>query len=166
MRRWLFFTLAVVVFLSDQATKDWAVRSLALDGDREIVPHLFYLTRTTNTGGAFGLFPTATWILALTAFIAVVGIIAYALRARWPLPWLVGIALALPLGGAAGNFLDRVRLGHVVDFIGVYIGTYSFPIFNVADSAICIGVALLAISFLRRSAVSAPLSEPSTTPTE
>ena len=149
MRRWLFFAISIFVFLADQATKAWAVRALAFDGDHSIVPGVFYLTRTTNTGGAFGLFPSATWLLAVTALIAVIGITYYAFRVRWPLPWLVGLGLALPLGGAAGNFLDRVRLGHVVDFIGVYIGSYSFPIFNVADSAICVGVALLAISFLR-----------------
>lgn len=163
MRRWLFFTLAVIVFLADQATKAWAVRTLAFDGDRTIIPGLFYLTRTTNTGGAFGLFPTATWLLAVTALIAVIGITYYAYRVRWPLPWLIGFGLALPLGGAAGNFLDRARLGHVVDFIGVYIGSYSFPIFNIADSAICIGVVLLAISFLRNPSPRPRVQEPSTT---
>lgn len=163
MRRWFFFTLAIVVFLADQATKAWAVRSLVYDGDHPIVPGFFYLTRTTNTGGAFGLFPTATLLLAVTALVAVVGIVYYAYRVRWPLPWLVGIGLALPLGGAAGNFLDRARLGHVVDFIGVYIGSYSFPIFNVADSAICVGVVLLAISFLRNSSSRSHAQEPSAT---
>src|SRR5579863_7020480 len=100
MRRPLFFTLAIIVFLSDQAAKAWAVRSLPADLSREIVPRVFYLTRTTNTGGAFGLFPTATWLLALTALAAVIGITVYALRARWPLPALTALALALPLGGA------------------------------------------------------------------
>lgn len=166
MRRSLFFTLALLVLIADQATKAWVRHSLVPDVNLDIVPHVFYFTRTTNTGGAFGLFPTATWLLAITALAAVVGITVYALKARWPLPWLTAVALALPLGGAAGNFLDRARLGHVVDFIGVYIGTYDFPIFNVADSAICIGVLLLAISFLRHPSPAHPRQEPSTTSIE
>ena|SRR5579884_3845780 len=151
MRRPLFFLLAIIVLLADQATKLWAMHHLVPDLSRTIIPRVFYLTRTTNTGGAFGLFPSATSLLALTALAAVVGIIIYAARTRWPLPAIVGVALALPLGGAAGNFLDRVRLGHVVDFLDVRFGDYSWPVFNVADSAICIGVVLLAYSFIRYS---------------
>ncbi|HEX5324205.1 MAG TPA: signal peptidase II, partial [Capsulimonadaceae bacterium] len=97
----------------------------------------------------------------ITALAAVIGIIAYAVRAHWPMAVLTGLALALPLGGAAGNFLDRVRLGHVVDFLDVRIGDYNWPIFNVADSAICVGVVLLACSFLRHSPQSKACQEQS-----
>ena len=79
----------------------------------------------------------------------------YSLRAEMPLPRLLGVALALPLGGAVGNLLDRVRLGHVVDFLALYFGPHHslpFPIFNLADSAICVGVGLLAVYYGRQPA--------------
>ena len=82
-------------------------------------------------------------------------IVVYTVRAPMPLPRLLGVALALPLGGALGNLLDRVRLGHVVDFLALYFGphhTLPFPIFNLADSAICVGVGLLAIFYGRQPA--------------
>ena len=75
------------------------------------------------------------------------------MRAKTPLPALLGVALALPLGGATGNLIDRVHLHHVVDFLALYAGPerrWQFPIFNLADSAICIGVGLLAIYYSRQ----------------
>ena len=157
MARPVFFALAVLILALDQLSKFLIVRVLPEGASFNILPGVFYLTHTTNTGAAFGVFPRATPVLALTALVAVVGIIVYALRASWPVTYLVGTALALPLGGATGNFLDRARLGYVVDFLDVRIGAFSWPVFNVADSAICIGVGLLAYTALR----SRPVAEPS-----
>ncbi len=94
----------------------------------------------------------------LAAAVAAAAIVIYSIRRRMPLPRLLGIALALPLGGALGNLLDRVRLGHVVDFLALYSGphhTLPFPIFNLADSAICVGVGLLALYYGRQPASAA-----------
>jgi signal peptidase II len=163
MRRIPFFIIAVLVLVADQLTKRWVVTSLSFDTSRQLVAGVLYFTRTTNTGAAFGVLPHATIVLAATALAAVVGIIYYAIRSGFPLPIGKGIALALPLGGALGNFLDRARLGYVVDFIEVRLGTYTWPIFNVADSAICIGVALLVIAALT-TPTKAPLQQEKTQP--
>jgi signal peptidase II len=150
MSRFIFFTTAGVIVLIDQFTKLLVVRSIALESSRELIPNFLYFTRTTNTGAAFGLLPHATSGLSLVALVCIVGIVIFTFRSKWPLPLLLGLGFALPLGGAFGNFLDRIRLGHVIDFVQVQLGTYTWPIFNVADSSICIGVALLIIVALKK----------------
>ncbi len=156
MKRRAFYALALLVFVSDQLTKQWVLRVYPSwpDSDgafsREIIPGFFALTYVRNTGGAFGILPTGTFGLALAALAAAVAIVVYTIRARSPLPRLLAFALALPLGGSLGNLIDRVRLHYVVDFLDVYVGPHHWPVFNVADSAICVGVALLAISFGRQ----------------
>jgi signal peptidase II len=163
MRRSSFFFLAALVLVADQITKRWVVNSLSFDTSKQLIAGFLYFTRTTNTGAAFGVLPHATVVLAVMAMAAVVGIIIYTVRCGFPLPVLKGIALALPLGGALGNFADRARLGYVVDFIEVRLGSYSWPIFNVADSAICIGVALLVLAALKTQAKT-PVQQEKTQP--
>jgi signal peptidase II len=158
MTRPTIFLLAALVLALDQLTKHWAVRHLPLDQIGVVLlPHVLYLTRTSNTGSAFGLFPGSTVVLAAVALIAATAIAAYVVRHPM-VPAALGIALALPLGGALGNFLDRVRIGHVVDFIDARIGSYEWPVFNVADSAICIGVAILALIYAKQSVSDHPAS--------
>lgn len=161
MSRWGLYVLALLVLLADQGSKAWVVAAhpaWPADG-LELIRGFFALDYSVNTGGAFGILPQGTLLLALAAGIAAAAILLYSLRARQPLPRLLAVALALPLGGAIGNLLDRVRLGHVVDFLAVYAGPHrqwQFPVFNVADSAICIGVGLLALYYGRQPA---PASE-------
>jgi len=157
LSRWPLYSLALLVLLADQATKAWVLAAHWHwpEGDKVLIPGFFSLSFNVNTGGAFGILPHGTLLLALAAAIAAVAIIYYTARARMPLPLMLGIALALPLGGAVGNLLDRVRLGHVVDFLALYAGPdrqWQFPIFNVADSAICVGVGLLALYYGRQPA--------------
>ena len=130
------------------------------EDDLVLIPGFFSLSFNVNTGGAFGIFQQGTLLLALAAAIAAAAIIAYTIRAKMPLPKLLAVALALPLGGAVGNLVDRVHLHHVVDFLAFYVGParrWPFPIFNLADSAICIGVGLLALYYSRQPA---PASTP------
>jgi len=157
LNRFTLYALALLVFVADQASKAWVVRAHPFwpEEGREIIPGFFALTFSVNTGGAFGILPHGTLLLAAAAAIAAFAIVAYTVRARMPLPRLLGVALALPLGGALGNLYDRVSLGHVVDFLAAYAGpnrAWQFPIFNLADSAICIGVGLLALSYGRSPA--------------
>jgi signal peptidase II len=164
-----FYVLALLVLIADQLTKQWVLRVFPSWPDvqgsfsRDIIPGFFSLTYVNNTGGAFGILPTGTLFLALAALIAAVAIVVYTFRARPPLPLMLAVALALPLGGSIGNLLDRVRLRHVIDFLDVHIGTHQWPVFNIADSAICIGVALLALYFGRQPAgdesAAAPVKE-------
>lgn len=159
MSRWTVYSLALLVLAADQAAKACVLAAHWRwpGNDRVLIPGFFSLSFNVNTGGAFGIFPQATLVLALAAAIAAAVIMYCTLKAKMPLPRLLGVALALPLGGAVGNLLDRVRLGHVVDFLALYAGPdrrWQFPIFNVADSAICVGVGLLAIYYGRQPAPS------------
>ncbi len=160
MSRWAVYSLALLVLLADQASKSWVARSYLRwpEDDLVLIPNFFSLSYNVNTGGAFGIFQQGTLLLALAAAIAAVAIVTYTVRARMPLPRLLAVALALPLGGAVGNLVDRVHLHHVVDFLALYAGPdrrWQFPIFNVADSAICVGVGLLALYYSRQPAASA-----------
>jgi signal peptidase II len=149
------YGIALLVLLADQAAKAWVLAAHWRwpEDDRVLIPGFFSLSFNVNTGGAFGILPNGTLLLALAAAVAAVAIVVYTIRAKMPLPRMLGIALALPLGGALGNLLDRVRLGHVVDFLALYAGPdrrWPFPIFNVADMAICVGVGLLALYYGRQ----------------
>jgi len=161
LSRSLFYSLALLVLITDQLSKRW-VSGLFQPGDsRDLVPGFFSLTYVRNTGGAFGILPAGTLALAGAALLAAGAIVAYVSRLKAPLPPLLAIALALPLGGALGNFVDRVRLRYVVDFFDVHVGFHQWPVFNVADSAICVGVALLAFYFWRQPLAPAPTVPPS-----
>ena len=162
MSRYGLYSLALLVLLADQSSKTWVVGAHWHwpEEGRELIPGLFALTFNVNTGGAFGILPHGTLLLAFAAAVAAVAIIVYSVRAPMPLPRLLGVALALPLGGAMGNLLDRVRLHHVIDFLALYAGPdrqWQFPIFNLADTAICTGVCLLALYYGRQPA---PVREP------
>lgn len=157
----MFYSLALVVLALDQLSKHW-IAGLFLPGDsRDILPGFFSLTYVRNTGGAFGILPAGTLALAGAALLAAGAIIVYVARLKSPLPSALAIALALPLGGALGNFADRVRLRYVVDFFDVHLGIHQWPVFNIADSAICVGVSLLAFYFWRQPLAPASASPPS-----
>jgi signal peptidase II len=151
-RRAYLALLAGIVAL-DQLTKWLIVRSLDLHDYRSVVEGLLSLSNVRNRGAAFGLLSDADLpyqslvfsVLSLAA-LAAIALYAFRLPARARMPQ---VALALVLGGAVGNLVDRLRLGYVVDFIHVYWKHYQWPDFNVADSAISIGVALLILDMLR-----------------
>ena len=143
-----YLLAAAAVYLADQASKAWAVRRLR---DGEVVrafDGLLHFGYAENPGIAFGQLQDGgafgRWMLA---GLAVVGLLLYFVRTKRTDDRLLG-ALALLLAGVAGNLTDRVRLGHVVDFIEVFIGSYQWPTFNVADAAICVGAGLLALDLI------------------
>lgn len=147
-RRGLLVAVIVVgVLILDQVTKIWAVDRLA-DGPVGVVGDDVVLRLRRNSGGAFSIFQGFTPLLAVLAVVLTVVLVRAVTRTRDP---LMLVALALVLGGALGNLVDRaVRSpgflrGHVVDFVGVR----SFPTFNVADAAITIGAVLLLVAVLR-----------------
>lgn len=148
--RWLWCSLAVIV--ADQATKLAAVALIRPASPVELLPTL-NLVLAYNPGAAFSILGTAGgWQRWLFIGLAVVicAFIVHWLRgmprgARW-----TPLALSLVLGGAIGNVIDRVRIGAVVDFIDFHVGDWHWPAFNVADSAICIGAALLVVGTFRR----------------
>ena len=146
MRKY-FFLMAALVLLLDRLTK-WAVASnIALHDSVLVVPGCFRLTHVQNTGAAFGLFAesAAQWkVGALVTFSVLALVIVSALLWRNSHAFsTTTLGLSLILGGAMGNLWDRMFAGHVVDFLDFYLGSYHWPAFNVADSAIVIGAILL-----------------------
>lgn len=146
----LFATCFVLVVVLDQLSKIWVVHHFILYESREIIPGFFNLIYLTNTGAAFGLFAGHPSWLRQVFFIGVAVIALSAIFfihrkikdiSRW-----YTVSLALIGGGAVGNLLDRIRLGSVVDFLDFYIGSHHWPAFNVADSAITVGVAIILLT--------------------
>jgi len=145
--RTLAWIVAGLTFGADQISKALIVATLIPGVSSPIVPGIFDLTLVTNAGGIFGILRDADGALRNILFSAVpVVAIGLMLWVGWNLPtervW-AGIALGLILGGASGNLCDRLRLGHVVDFLDAYIGDHHWPAFNLADSGILVGVVLL-----------------------
>ncbi len=112
-----------------------------------IIENFFYITSHRNTGAAWGILPGQMWFFYIITAVVIVGIIYY-IQKHTKQNKVMGVALGFMLGGAIGNFIDRLFRKEVVDFINTYIFSYDFPIFNIADSALCIGVGLLFIHML------------------
>ena len=143
----LFLLMAVGVVVLDQVSKAVVSATLKMYEIRPLIHGLLNLTRVHNTGVAFGLLAGQASPLRTGFFLAVslfaMGVVLWMLYRLPPGQKVELVALSLILGGALGNVFDRVRLGEVVDFIDVYYRSYHWPAFNVADSAISIGVILL-----------------------
>jgi signal peptidase II len=147
-KRWprpTFYIVVLLVLVVDHLTKIWTTASFHHPGETMIlIPGFFNLTYVQNTGIAFGMFKGQGLLVGL--FVAVIALAAfYSSRevnwSKWE-PNLVGGCL---VGGALGNLLDRLRLGYVVDFFDVHAGAYQWPVFNVADSLICIAVGWIVV---------------------
>lgn len=148
----VYCALAVVVFVADQLTKRLVEKSIPLHSVVQVIPHFFNLTYTSNQGAAFGLFsqdssPWKAVLLIGVSVILLVAVVAVVWR-NLAIRREAGVALALILGGAASNLLDRIRDGRVVDFLDFYFRDYHWFTFNVADSAIVVGACLLVIHLL------------------
>jgi len=146
--RWrnvVFFLTALLIVTADQLSKLW-IRSNLLVGQSLPEAGFFRLTHVHNTGAAFGLFQDQTFALTIVALVGIAVLLVYALFIYRRFPLLdngLGIsALGLVLGGTVGNLIDRLRFGYVTDFIDVGI----WPAFNIADSAIVVGVIIFAYS--------------------
>lgn len=145
---------AVVVLISlvlDQLTKLYIDRTMPLFQSIPVIDGLFSITYVRNKGAAFSFLAHASWRLPFFLVITVIAlvVILVAMRKLRDDQRLATVSLGLIFSGAAGNLIDRVRLGEVIDFLEVYWRSFHWPAFNVADSAICVGVALLAIDMLR-----------------
>ena len=153
MKRRLELLVVAAVAVVDQATKLLVVMELGLHEPIEVIPGLLNLTHVRNSGVAFGFLNAASFafkpaLMAALAFAALIGVALYATQLSPHQKW-ARTGLALILGGAAGNLVDRARQGYVVDFVDVYWGTWHFWAFNVADAAISVGVSMLILDLLR-----------------
>mgnify|MGYP003449213838 FL=1 len=139
------------IILLDQLTKQQIMHTMRLHESIPVIPNLFSLTYIRNPGAAFGLLAGSSNAFRMV-FFGLTSIFAFGLLGtillRMPEEdWVGRISVAGILGGAIGNLIDRLRFGEVIDFLDVYIETYHWPAFNVADSAITIGVIFLIIHF-------------------
>ena len=147
------FSIVAIIVVLDQVVKAIVDRTLELHESVEVIPSFFNLTRVHNSGAAFGLmnaveFPFKDVALALVASVALAGLAIYG--ATLPADQrLARIGLALIVGGAAGNLIDRIRYGYVLDFVDLYWAGWHFWAFNVADAAITVGVALMILDLMQ-----------------
>lgn len=145
--------ICISLILLDQATKFAVMRYFPLFTGKVVIPGFFNLVHVRNTGSAFSLFAGAnpSWRLPffIVSTLLIVGVILFAYtKVRREETWL-RTAYSLIVGGALGNLIDRLRFGEVVDFLDFYVGSYHWPAFNVADSAITTGALMLLVSMLR-----------------
>jgi len=156
--------LAAVVVLVDQATKAAIINLVPLYDDVPI-NNFINLTHQQNTGAAFSFLAGAggwqRWFFVVLASVVSAALVVWLWRLRAGNLLVLAAGLTLVLGGALGNLVDRIRLGYVTDFIQVWFGSWAFPSFNVADSAITVGAALLIIDslFLSGRETAAPPEE-------
>ncbi|MCM3160420.1 MULTISPECIES: signal peptidase II [Metabacillus] len=142
-----YYIIAAVIILIDQVTKWLIVRNMQIGENITVIENFFYITSHRNRGAAWGILEGQMWFFYIITAVVIVGLIYY-IQKHTKENKVMGVALGFMLGGAIGNFIDRLFRKEVVDFINTYIFSYDFPIFNIADSALCIGVALLFIHML------------------
>ncbi|KQX64708.1 MULTISPECIES: signal peptidase II [Paenibacillus] len=151
-----YYFYALIVFILDQVSKWFIVKRIPLGEERPVLGDFFILTSHRNRGAAFGILQNQRWFFIVITLIVVIGILWYMRRTIRERKVLLSFALSLLLGGAIGNFIDRALFGEVVDFLqftfdfslfgkAIY---YIYPIFNLADSAIVIGVILIFLESL------------------
>jgi signal peptidase II len=148
VRRLGYLIVSLSVIVLDQITKAIVADRIPLHSSIPVIPGLFDLTHVKNSGAAFGLFasiesPLRAILLNTVAFVVFFAVLIYAWKTSAASTRLQ-VGLSLILGGAVGNLVDRMRAGSVTDFLDFYVGSHRWPAFNVADSAITIGVLLLA----------------------
>ena len=151
---WVLLILCVAIIVMDQWTKDVVQQRLALYQRVEVIPGFFNLTHVRNPGGAFGIFGgemggLGSWLFVLVSLVAI-GSILFLFVKTGEGEKTLSFSFSLVLSGAVGNLIDRLRFGEVVDFLDFYLYSYHWPAFNVADSAICIGIGLMAFDLLIR----------------
>ncbi len=141
---WLL--LSAVIIVADQISKLIVLDHFQLHETLPVIEGLFNLTLAFNEGAAFSFLADAggwqRWFFTGLA-VVVTTILTVWLKRTERRDWRTALPLALVVGGAVGNVIDRIRLGHVVDFIDIHYGSWSWPAFNIADSAICVGAVLL-----------------------
>lgn len=141
--------LSIILFIIDQISKILVVKLIDINHSIEVIKNFFYLTYTHNTGAAFSILTGQRIFLILIA-VAILIILFNHIRKNKVKEKLEILSFSLIIGGSLGNLIDRVVRGYVVDFIDIKIFGYNFPVFNIADTFIVIGVFLLLIETIRR----------------
>jgi len=146
---WILLLVGLGILLADQWTKNLIQQKLFLHQAVEVLPGFFNLVHVRNTGGAFGIFGGEKGGISSFLFVAVsliaIGIILFLFHKTKEDETMLSLSFSLILSGAIGNLIDRLRYGEVVDFLDFHLSSYHWPAFNIADSAICIGIGLMAL---------------------
>ncbi|HEM3560689.1 signal peptidase II [Streptococcus suis] len=146
MRKFGFPLLAAVLIAIDQYVKAWTVANIELDSVREFLPGFMSLAYLRNYGAAWSILQNQQWFFTIVTIVVLIGLVWYYIRQIKGNLWTL-FSLSLMMAGALGNFIDRVRLGYVVDMF--HLDFINFPIFNVADMCLSVGVGLLFICILK-----------------
>lgn len=141
----VYYALAAVILVIDQITKYVVVNNIDLYEAKEVIPGILSWMYIRNTGAAWSILEGQMWFFYIITFAVVIAVI-YIMQKYAKGNWLFSLGLALILAGALGNFIDRLRLGYVVDMIR--LDFMNFPIFNVADMSLSIGVAVIILYVL------------------
>ena len=147
----ILLVVSAIVLVLDQVTKFYIDRSMQLYSSIPVVEHFFKITYLRNKGAAFGILANSAWRLPFflaVSFVAVC-VIVMVIKTLREDQRLAATALSLICSGALGNLIDRIRMGEVIDFLDAHWYSHHWPAFNVADSAICVGVFLLAVDMLK-----------------
>lgn len=144
-----YILLFIVLLITDQWTKNWAIQMLKGSAPKSVIPDFLSFTYVENRGAAFGILQDQRWFFILVTLLVVSLVTGYFILNYNKLSFVTKTALILINIGAIGNFMDRLRLGFVVDFISVKLfGRWDFPVFNVADICVVVGAILLFIALL------------------
>jgi signal peptidase II len=153
----LFFVTTATVIILDQITKIYISSTMSIHESSAVIEGFFNITYIRNPGAAFGFLagasPIFRQVFFLSAAIAVILLILYGIRKSGEKELPLVFSLSLLSAGAAGNLIDRVRFGEVVDFLDIYVGHYHWPAFNIADAAISTGAAIMILIMLKRRKV-------------
>ncbi len=149
----IFWLISACIVALDQVTKYLVTRCIVADEGFNLLPGLVNVVHVRNPGAAFGIMSESGgyfrwYFLVAVSFAALAIVLFLAFRSK-ALDYHIIIAYALFFSGTAGNLVDRLRFGEVIDFIDVYVGKYHWPAFNVADAALCAGVGLLLLKSFR-----------------
>lgn len=142
--KFVYYVIAILIILLDQLTKWIIVKTMEIGESIPVIENVLYITSHRNRGAAWGILQNQMWFFYIITIIVVIALIIYIQKINKD-QRMLGVALGFMLGGAIGNFIDRFFRKEVVDFVNTYIFTYDFPIFNVADSSLVVGVILVMI---------------------
>lgn len=145
--KYKLWLVAVIVTFIDMLSKVLVKNFILLGEKVSIIPKVFYLTYVKNTGAAWSIFQNKTIFIIIFTTIVIAFLIYYLIRQNLNSIEMIGYGMVL--GGAVGNLFDRIFYGYVIDFIDIYIFGYDYPVFNIADIAIVVGVIVLLIGMLR-----------------
>ena len=143
---WVLIIPCLVVL--DQVTKYIAEESIQLGARVEVIPNFLYMAHVRNEGAAWGLFAGQMWFFYIMSAIALVIFGYFAVSINFKKAFFYSLSIVFLISGTLGNLIDRVQFGHVIDFIDVYIFSYNYPVFNVADILLTIGTIGLGIDIL------------------